>query len=118
MLERGGGRIINQVSGGAFTPGGVYSISKLALVSLTATLATELGPRGINVNAIAPGFVADDAGYGSLGKDDPIRAAILAAVPGRRKVRPTTSSAPSSCSRRRPATGSTARRSASTAAGS
>ena len=43
MLERGGGRIINQVSGGAFTAGGIYSISKLALVSLTATLATELG---------------------------------------------------------------------------
>jgi NAD(P)-dependent dehydrogenase (short-subunit alcohol dehydrogenase family) len=88
MLERGGGRIINQVSGGAFTPGGVYSISKLALVSLTATLATELGPRGINVNAIAPGFVADDAGYRSLGKDDPIRAAFLAQVPGKKEGPP------------------------------
>ena len=88
MLERGGGRIVNQVSGGAFTPGGVYSISKLALVSLTATLATELGPRGINVNAIAPGFVADDAGYRSLGKDDPIRAAFLASVPGKKEGPP------------------------------
>jgi NAD(P)-dependent dehydrogenase (short-subunit alcohol dehydrogenase family) len=29
MLERGGGRIINQVSAGAFTPGGLYGISKL-----------------------------------------------------------------------------------------
>ena len=35
MLERGGGRVINQVSGGAFTPGGIYSMSKLALVSIT-----------------------------------------------------------------------------------
>ena len=119
MLERGGGRIINQVSGGAFIPGGVYSISKLALVSLTTTLATELGPRGINVNAIAPGFVADDAGYESLGqgRSDARR------DPGGRageegRSRPTTSSAPSSSSRRAPATGSTARRSASTAAGS
>ena len=43
MLARGGGRIINQVSGGAFMPGGVYGVSKLALVSLTANLATELG---------------------------------------------------------------------------
>jgi NAD(P)-dependent dehydrogenase (short-subunit alcohol dehydrogenase family) len=88
MLERGGGRIINQVSGGAFTGGGVYSISKLALVSLTATLATELGPQGINVNAIAPGFVADEAGYRSLGKDDPIRAAILRSVPGKKEGPP------------------------------
>jgi NAD(P)-dependent dehydrogenase (short-subunit alcohol dehydrogenase family) len=88
MRERGGGRIINQVSGGAFTPGGVYSISKLALVSLTTTLATELGPQGINVNAIAPGFVADEAGYRSLSKDDPIRAAFLSAVPGKKEGPP------------------------------
>jgi NAD(P)-dependent dehydrogenase (short-subunit alcohol dehydrogenase family) len=88
MLERGGGRIINQVSGGAFIPGGVYSVSKLALVSLTTCLATELGPQNINVNAIAPGFVQDEAGYASLGKDDPMRAAFLAAVPGKKEGPP------------------------------
>jgi len=88
MLERGGGRIINQVSGGAFTPGGIYSISKLALVSMTASLAAELGPRGINVNAIAPGFVSTEAGYESLAKDSPIRAAMLAAVPGKKEGPP------------------------------
>jgi NAD(P)-dependent dehydrogenase (short-subunit alcohol dehydrogenase family) len=76
------------VSGGAFRPGGVYGVSKLGLVSLTATLASELGPRGINVNAIAPGFVADEAGYESLGKDSPMRAAILAAVPGKKEGPP------------------------------
>jgi NAD(P)-dependent dehydrogenase (short-subunit alcohol dehydrogenase family) len=88
MLERGGGRIINQVSGGAFIPGGVYSVSKLALVSLTTCLATELGPRNINVNAVAPGFVQDEAGYASLAKDDPMRAAFLSAVPGKKEGPP------------------------------
>ena len=63
MLERGGGRIINGLSAGAFSPGGIYGISKYALHSLTANLASELGPRGINVNAIAPGLVAAESGY-------------------------------------------------------
>jgi NAD(P)-dependent dehydrogenase (short-subunit alcohol dehydrogenase family) len=57
-------------------------------VSLTTSLANELGPQGINVNAIAPGFVADEAGYQSLGKDSPIRAAFLAAVPGKKEGPP------------------------------
>jgi NAD(P)-dependent dehydrogenase (short-subunit alcohol dehydrogenase family) len=88
MIERGGGRIINQVSAGAFIPGGIYGISKLALVSATADLARELGPKGINVNAIAPGLVEDDAGFRSLGRDDPMRAAIAAAVPGKKMAPP------------------------------
>jgi NAD(P)-dependent dehydrogenase (short-subunit alcohol dehydrogenase family) len=61
MRRRGRGKIINQSSGGAFTPAGVYGVSKLALVSLTVTLARELAPDRINVNAIAPGFVETDA---------------------------------------------------------
>jgi NAD(P)-dependent dehydrogenase (short-subunit alcohol dehydrogenase family) len=88
MIERGGGRIINQVSAGAFIAGGIYGVSKLALVSVTADLARELGPRGINVNAIAPGLVEDDAGFRSLGRDDPMRAAIAAAVPGKKMAPP------------------------------
>ena len=39
MIERGRGRIINQVSAGAFQAGGIYGISKLALVSVTVDLA-------------------------------------------------------------------------------
>jgi NAD(P)-dependent dehydrogenase (short-subunit alcohol dehydrogenase family) len=62
MRKRGGGRIINQVSGGAYPATSGYGISKLALVGITTTLARELGPEGITVNAIAPGNVASEAG--------------------------------------------------------
>jgi NAD(P)-dependent dehydrogenase (short-subunit alcohol dehydrogenase family) len=62
MRARGGGRIVNQVSGGAFPAISVYGISKLALVGLTTTLARQLGREGIAVNAIAPGNTTSDAG--------------------------------------------------------
>ncbi len=61
LKARGSGKIINQSSGGAFGPSGVYGVSKLGLVSLTVTLARELAPHRINVNAIAPGFVETEA---------------------------------------------------------
>src|SRR5262245_40848618 len=66
MRERGGGKIINQSSGGAFTGGGAYGVSKLALVGLTVSLATTLGSANIQVNAIAPGPVDTEAGFRSL----------------------------------------------------
>ena len=88
MLERGGGRIINGLSAGAFSPGGIYGVSKYALHSLTANLASELGPQGINVNAIAPGLVAAESGYVSLAKDSPIRSAIEAGIPGKKSGPP------------------------------
>lgn len=62
MRKRGGGRIVNQVSGGAFPAVSIYGISKLALVGLTTTLARQLGRDGIAVNAIAPGNTTSDAG--------------------------------------------------------
>src|SRR5579862_1992095 len=80
MRVRGGGKIVNIVSAGAFSGGGVYGTSKYALVSLTANLATELGPDGINVNAIAPGLILDDAGYRAL-PAGPVRDQLRAAVP-------------------------------------
>ena len=55
MVERGGGAIINQSSTAAYMGAGYYGIAKLALHALTQSLARELGPRGIRVNAIAPG---------------------------------------------------------------
>jgi NAD(P)-dependent dehydrogenase (short-subunit alcohol dehydrogenase family) len=46
MRARGGGRIVNQVSGGAFPAVSLYGVSKLALAGLTTTLAKQLGRPG------------------------------------------------------------------------
>jgi len=73
MIERGGGKIINQSSSGAFTAAGAYGIGKLALVGLTVALAKELGPQNIHVNAIAPGMVDTEAALESVPRDSPLR---------------------------------------------
>lgn len=60
LLKRGGGKIINIASIAGLSPGrnmGVYSVSKAAVLMLTQALAQELGPQGIQVNAIAPGVI-------------------------------------------------------------
>ena len=71
MRERGGGRIVNQTSGGAFPASGLYGISKLALVGLTTTLAKQFGKENITCNAIAPGNVTSDAGKMLVPDDSP-----------------------------------------------
>jgi 3-oxoacyl-[acyl-carrier protein] reductase len=61
MIERRYGKIVNLSSlaglGTAVAETTPYAITKAAVISLTKRLAFELGPHGINVNAIAPGFV-------------------------------------------------------------
>jgi NAD(P)-dependent dehydrogenase (short-subunit alcohol dehydrogenase family) len=61
MIERGGGAIVNQSSVAAWQATGFYSMSKSAINALTVNLAAELGPQGIRVNAIAPGFIDTEA---------------------------------------------------------
>jgi len=59
MRERGWGRIVNLSSGIAvdgFVGAGPYAAAKAALHGLTRTLAKELGPAGILVNVVMPGF--------------------------------------------------------------
>jgi NAD(P)-dependent dehydrogenase (short-subunit alcohol dehydrogenase family) len=60
MRSRQSGKIINITSVAGIQPGvgqGVYSALKAALIQLTKSLAQELGPDNIQVNAIAPGLV-------------------------------------------------------------
>ncbi|WP_057765075.1 beta-ketoacyl-ACP reductase [Cytobacillus praedii] len=63
MLEAGKGKIINTSSiagvGGNFGQTN-YSAAKAGVIGLTKTWAKELGRKGINVNAVAPGFIETD----------------------------------------------------------
>jgi 3-oxoacyl-[acyl-carrier protein] reductase len=64
MRERGWGRIINIASISAQTGGvsgsAAYASSKAGLIGMTRTLARDLGPSGVTVNAIAPGQIETD----------------------------------------------------------
>jgi NAD(P)-dependent dehydrogenase (short-subunit alcohol dehydrogenase family) len=80
MREGGAGKIVNQVSGGAFPALSVYGISKLALVGLTTTLARQLGREKITVNAIAPGNTMSDAGKLLTPDDSPFVKMLEATV--------------------------------------
>jgi 2-deoxy-D-gluconate 3-dehydrogenase len=86
MLERGSGKIINLASllsfqGGITVPG--YAAAKGGVAQLTKALANEWASRGINVNAIAPGYMATD-NTAAL-RADPIRSRqILERIPAGR----------------------------------
>lgn len=57
MANSGGGVVLNMSSMAGVTPTGAYGVSKLAVRGLTVALAKELGPDGIRVVGIAPGFM-------------------------------------------------------------
>ena len=60
MMTDGGGRIVNVASIVGFTGYSglsVYSSTKASIIGFTRSLAREVGPLGINVNAVAPGFL-------------------------------------------------------------
>jgi 3-oxoacyl-[acyl-carrier protein] reductase len=63
MMANGGGRIVNMSSIAArtgFSGLSVYAATKASLEGFTRSLAREVGRMGVNVNAVAPGFVATE----------------------------------------------------------
>ncbi|WP_045234855.1 2-dehydro-3-deoxy-D-gluconate 5-dehydrogenase KduD [Deinococcus pimensis] len=90
MLRRGHGKIINVASLLAFQGGvrvSAYTASKHAVAGLTKALANEWAARGVNVNALAPGYVDTDNTRAL--RDDPTRARqILERIPAGRWGRP------------------------------
>ncbi|HJQ60685.1 MAG TPA: glucose 1-dehydrogenase [Vineibacter sp.] len=74
MRTRGYGRIVNvsSIAGlGTALPGNAfYAASKAEVLTLTRRFAMELGPHGITVNGVAPGFVRTDMTQRGRGKDN------------------------------------------------
>jgi len=67
MMADGGGRIVNIASITGFTGYSglsVYAATKASLIGFTRSLAREAGRMGVNVNAVAPGFVDTDLTQG------------------------------------------------------
>jgi 3-oxoacyl-[acyl-carrier protein] reductase len=64
-LRRPGGRVVNLSSIAAFRGGGgPYSAAKAAVVGWTLDLAVRLGPEGITVNVVAPGYITGTEFFG------------------------------------------------------
>ena len=78
MIQRGSGKIINIASLLSFSGGiraAAYAASKGGVAQLTKALANEWASKGVNVNAIAPGYIKTDMAGALL--NDPVRAAEL-----------------------------------------
>ncbi len=85
MCDRGCGSIINIASIAGLRPqfhGLLYSMTKAALIMMTQSYALELGPKGVRVNAIAPGLIQtvlseyywkDESRYAQMLASQPIK---------------------------------------------
>ncbi len=84
MIERGQGSILFMASMASLF--GIplvvaYSAAKSAMLGMVRTLATELSPHGVRVNAIAPGWIDTDMSRRALDNDPARKAKILSRTP-------------------------------------
>ena len=90
LLGKGAGKIVNLSTATAvrgFPGTAAYSAVKAGVLALTRTWATEYGPHGINVNAVAPGPI-ETAMTEQLLADADLAAHMIAAIPARRVGQP------------------------------
>jgi NAD(P)-dependent dehydrogenase (short-subunit alcohol dehydrogenase family) len=92
MAARGWGRIVNVSSVGARTGGmagtAVYAATKAGMLALTRNFARAFGPRGVTVNAVAPGAVDAPMAQGQMERAPEFRERLLREVPLRRMAAP------------------------------
>ncbi|MGE0715914.1 MAG: SDR family NAD(P)-dependent oxidoreductase [Alphaproteobacteria bacterium] len=84
MIARGEGRIINM--GSILSSHGIanrtpYCAAKAAVANLTRAMAVELGPKGINVNAVAPTVIVTDLNRDLVDKQPQVYGTVLARMP-------------------------------------
>ncbi|HJR71357.1 MAG TPA: SDR family oxidoreductase, partial [Gammaproteobacteria bacterium] len=72
---------ISSYTGGGYVAKGAYAASKGAVLTLMKGCARELGPRGIAVNAVAPGFI--DTPFVAAAMSDPVRRKVVEAAVGK-----------------------------------
>ncbi len=90
MKKNGGGSIINTASINGVIPGmmqGIYSITKAAVISMTASMAKETARYGIRVNAVLPGLT-DTKFASALTKNEQLLKSILPMIPMARMAQP------------------------------
>lgn len=91
MLERGHGKIVNfasLLSFTAFPQRAAYAASKGGVLQMTRAQALEWAPRGVNVNAVAPGMIQIETPHPAVAEGHLSEDGIVGRIPARRRGTP------------------------------